>query len=74
MTAVVNADEAAVAQGEAPQLTPAQVEQDALQLQQAQTNLTRRPERAESTTNATGKIDVASAQQTVSADQSAGQR
>jgi multidrug efflux pump subunit AcrA (membrane-fusion protein) len=68
-TAVVNADKAAVAQGEAPQLTPAQVEQDALQLQQAQTNLTN-AQSALATTNATGKIDVASAQQTVSADQS----
>ena len=67
--ATVSADKAAVAEAKAPQLTPAQQEQDALQLQQAQTNLTN-AQNALATAAATGKVNVASAQQAVTADQS----
>ena len=67
--ATVSADKAAVAEAEAPQLTPAQQEQDSLQLQQAQTNLTN-AQNALATAAATGKVNVASAQQAVTADQS----
>jgi multidrug efflux pump subunit AcrA (membrane-fusion protein) len=65
---VVKADQAALAQANAPQITPAQREQDSLQLAQAQTALTN-AQAGLTAAEASGKASVAAAQATASSDQ-----
>jgi multidrug efflux pump subunit AcrA (membrane-fusion protein) len=65
----VTADTAQVAEAQTPQLTGAQREQDALQLEQAQTALANAHSQLASA-DASGKASVANAQLTVTADQS----
>ena len=62
--AVVTADEHAVAQAQAPEVTPAQRQEDALQVQQAQTALSN-AQAALTAAESTGKASVAGAESAV---------
>lgn len=66
--AVVKADQQVVSEGVAPQLTPAQQQNDAIKVQQAQTALSN-AQSALTSAEATGKASVAQAQASVTAAQ-----